>query len=154
MICLKDQERSCNCTSISVISADTLTAKSNRTIPKNIVWKTAALSGVLASTASGTHQETQLDPLWLTSQEFHDTTKILGMTVIKQTQRVHVHPIPTMVTHPQPVRNDYHSSSALRHDYHLGSKPVTRDNEFIPKFSHYFKLLCFHSDDYRSLSSY
>lgn len=43
MICLKDQERSCNCTSIFVIPADTLTA--NGTIPENIVWKTAAPSG-------------------------------------------------------------------------------------------------------------
>lgn len=83
MTCLKDEERSCNCTSISVISADTLTAKSNGTILENIVWKTAAPSGVSASTASGTHEETQLDPLWLISQEFHDTAKILGMAVMK-----------------------------------------------------------------------
>lgn len=141
IICLKHQERSCNCTSFSVISADTPTAKSHGTIPENVVWKTVAPSKVSASTTSGTH-ETQLDPLWLTSQEFHDTAKILGMTVIKQL-RVHADPIPTKATHPQPVRNDYHSFPALRHDYHLASNPVTRDTELIPKFSHYFKPLSF-----------
>lgn len=83
------------------------------------------------------------DPLWLISQEFHDTAKILGMTVMKQTLRVHLHPIPTKATHPQPVRNYYHSSSAVRHDYHLACNPVTRDTEFIPRFPHYFKPLCF-----------
>lgn len=107
------------------------------------MWKTAAPSRVSAFTASGTHQKTQSDPLWLTSQEFHGTTKILGMTVIKQTLRFHIHPIPTKVTHPQPVKNYYHPSSALRHDYHLPSNPVTRDTEFIPMFSHYFKPLLF-----------
>lgn len=140
MIHLKDQEGSCNCTSISVISEDTLTAKSNGTVPETIAWKTAAPSRVSASSASGTHQ---LDPLWLTSQEFHGTAGILGITVIKQTLRVHIHPIPIKVTHPQPVKNYYHPSSALRHDYHLPSNPVTKDTEFIPMFSHYFKPLLF-----------
>ena len=100
MVSLKGEETSCNCISISVISADTLTTKSNVTIPENVVWKTAAPSRVSPSTTSGTHQCTQLDHLQLTSQDFHDTAKILGMTVIKLTLRDQVQPIPTKATHP------------------------------------------------------
>jgi len=87
IVTLTGQETSCNCISISIISADTLTAKSNITIPENVTWKTAAPSGVSTSTTFGTHQGTQLDHLWLTSQDFHDTIRILGMTVIKQALR-------------------------------------------------------------------
>lgn len=140
---LKGQETSCNCVSISVISADTLTAKSNVTIPENVLWKTAAPSGVSPSTTSGTHEGTQLDHLWFTSQDFHDAAKIVGMTVIKQTLRGEVQPIPTKATHSQPLRNDCHPSSALRHNYHPACNPVTRDTEFISRFSHCFKPLYF-----------
>lgn len=159
MVSLKGRETSCHCISISAISADTLTVKSNVTIPENLVRKTAAPSGVSPSSTSGTHPGTQLDHLWLTSQNFHDTAKILGKSVIKQTLSDRVQPIPIKATHPQPARNDCHSSPAPRHDYHPACNPMTRDTEFTSKFSHCFKPLYFtqtttghylltHSDSY------
>lgn len=148
MVSLKGQETSCDCISIS---ADTLTAKINVTILENC----SAIRNF--TTYYPWYPPGDTDHLWLTSQDFHDTTKLLGVTVIKQTLRDQAQPIPTEAAHPQPVRNDCHSSPALRHDFHLARDPTTRNTEFISKLSQRYKPLYFtqmttgqssHSDSY------